>query len=281
MINPHDRHFIGKARLLRRQGKTYNEIRGVLGPISDDKLIVWLRGIPRPAETYRAARLTEVRRECRRLRGLGFTHGEIAEITGASVGSLSLWLRDIPLSAVAPPERRIERFQATCAELRERRLAAREAQIEVTAARVDPPTDRELFCVGLALYWAEGAKSKPWRVNDRVTFINGDPTVVSVFMRWLELLGVEPGRFGFRVSIHESADVARAERFWAAVVGVPVTSLKCATLKRHKPATNRKNTGEGYYGCLIVDVRKSADLYRSIEGWWRGLARSVERVETD
>jgi hypothetical protein len=41
------RHLIGRARLLRRQGKTYNEIRAVIGPCDDETLRSWLRGIPR------------------------------------------------------------------------------------------------------------------------------------------------------------------------------------------------------------------------------------------
>jgi hypothetical protein len=38
-------------------------------------------------------------------------------------------------------------------------------------------------------------------------------------------------------------------------------------LKRHNPVTVRKNVGETYHGCLRIDVKRSADLYRRIEGW--------------
>ena len=41
-------------------------------------------------------------------------------------------------------------------------------------------------------------------------------------------------------------------------------------LKRHNPKTVRKNVGEGYHGCLRIDVRRSGDLYRRIEGWAAG-----------
>jgi transcriptional regulator with XRE-family HTH domain len=152
VIDNETRHLIGKARLLRRQGKTYNEIRDALGPIEDDTLRPWMNGIPRPRATYRAAPLTELRRECRRLRGQGLTQEEIAEITGASVGSLSLWLRDIPLSAVAPRERVIERFQKTCAKSRERRMAAREAFVESKAEGLPSVDERALLFIGLAIY---------------------------------------------------------------------------------------------------------------------------------
>jgi hypothetical protein len=31
--------------------------------------------------------------------------------------------------------------------------------------------------------------------------------------------------------------------------------------------TVRKNVGETYHGCLRIEVRGGADLYRKIEGW--------------
>jgi hypothetical protein len=42
---------IARARLLRRDGKTYAEIRAVVGDVSDDRLKTWLAGIPRPPAT--------------------------------------------------------------------------------------------------------------------------------------------------------------------------------------------------------------------------------------
>jgi len=49
-------------------------------------------------------------------------------------------------------------------------------------------------------------------------------------------------------------------------VGVDAGLFQKPTLKRHKPATKRRNTGEGYRGCLIVSVLKSRRLYWLIEG---------------
>jgi hypothetical protein len=169
MIHEHDRRRVGKARLLRRQGKTYDEIRGVVGSVSDDALQIWLRGIPRPPGTYRARAKDELRLQARRLRGDGLTYDEIAEITGASQGSLSLWLRDMPREFQHSEERRLARFRATYAQIRAEKDAVREAEREEIAATVGDISNRELFLVGLALYWAEGAKSKPWRRSERVT----------------------------------------------------------------------------------------------------------------
>jgi hypothetical protein len=32
-----------------------------------------------------------------------------------------------------------------------------------------------------------------------------------------------------------------------------------------------RNVGEGYRGCLRIDVRRSGELYRRIEGWVAGI----------
>ena len=70
-----------------------------------------------------------------------------------------------------------------------------------------------------------------------------------------------------RVYIHENADVVAAQRFWQDVTGARPEQFRSPTLKHHNPKTPRKNTGEDYHGCLRIDVRLSAALYRRIEGW--------------
>ena len=132
-------------------------------------------------------------------------------------------------------------------------------------------TERELFLVGVGLYWAEGGKDKPYARREKVQFVNSVPGMVLTFLAWLGLLDVDPELICYSVMIHESADVAASERFWADLVGVGVERLQKTTLKRHNPKTVRKNTGEAYHGCLAIRVRQGADLYRRIEGWWCGI----------
>jgi hypothetical protein len=80
------------------------------------------------------------------------TYDEMGAATGASVGSLSLWLSDMPLNRFAPRERQTQRIQETCARTRERRLATREAQIAATALTIGDLSERELMMIGVALY---------------------------------------------------------------------------------------------------------------------------------
>jgi hypothetical protein len=93
--------------------------------------------------------------------------------------------------------------------------------------------------------------------------------MILFFLRFLGAAGVAPHMMIYRVYIHETADVRAAERFWLELTGADPAQFRRSILKTHKPRTVRKNVGEDYRGCLRVEVRRSAELYRRIEGWAR------------
>ena len=90
----------------------------------------------------------------------------------------------------------------------------------------------------------------------------------------MDVADISRSDLAFQLQIHETADVASAEQFWLALTGARPEQFRKTSLKRHNPETTRKNTSDGYYGCLRVDVKRSCGLYRKIEGW----ASAVTRV---
>ncbi len=152
-----------------------------------------------------------------------------------------------------------------------RRNEQREAQKAAAFAEVGEISDRELMLLGVALYWAEGVKDKSYSRREYIQFINSDAGMMRLFLSWLDLVGVEEADRQYRISIHESANLAAAEEFWRGVVGRPEADFRKPTLKRHNPKTVRKQLTDDYHGCLIVWVRKSSDLYRRVDGWWGGI----------
>ncbi|WP_116212179.1 hypothetical protein [Streptomyces olivoreticuli] len=219
---------------------------------------------------------TELQARARELRLAGRTYDEIVAELGVAKSSVSLWVRDLP-----KPQKTAEQMQAMSEArwepYRKTRALVRQQTKEAAVREIGRMTDRELFLVGVGLYWSEGSKRKAHRPQEVTVFINSDPSMITVYLAWLELLHVEPERLRYRVMIHESADVAGAEKFWADLVGIDVTSLDKTTLKKHNPKTVRKNVGEDYRGCLVVRVLKGADLYRRIEGWWYGIVLCAKR----
>ncbi|MEU1080351.1 hypothetical protein ABZ368_08885 [Streptomyces sp. NPDC005908] len=223
-----------QAVALRRAGLSRRQIRDRLHVDNNDILNRLLQGEPAPEWTKHPNAKDDLRAKARELRLKGWTYDRIQVELGCSKSSISLWVRDLPR-----PERKRGREEAAAIARRgwEAKLRLREEERQrtraVAASEIGSLTDRELFLLGVGLYWAEGSKRKPHNPQERVTFVNSDPDMISVFLAW---------------------------------VPTGPASLK-TTIKKHNPRTDRKNTGVTYKGCLRVDVRNGADLYRRIEGW--------------
>nr|WSZ96425.1 hypothetical protein OH820_12825 [Streptomyces sp. NBC_00857] len=261
-----------QAVALRREGLSRRQIRDRVRIDNNDLLNRLLEGEPPPEWTTRPNAKDDLREKARELRLRGLTYDQIQVELGCSKSSISLWVRDLP-----KPDRRDSKEQAKLAARKrwDHELALRDGARQKTKAaaarEIGFMSERELFLLGVGLYWSEGAKAKPHNPQERVSFINSDPHMIGLFLAWLDLLGVARSRLRHQVHIHESANVPSAERFWAGIVGVDVGALGKTVLKRHNPKTNRKNVGDDYRGCLNVRVLQSADLYRRIEGWWCGI----------
>ncbi|MEU6893429.1 helix-turn-helix domain-containing protein [Streptomyces sp. NPDC046557] len=269
-----------QAVALRRDGFSRREIRDRLQVFNGEILNRLLQGEAAPEWTRRPNAKDDLRDRARALRLQGLTYDQIQTELGCSKSSVSLWVRDLPkVDHRTPQEQGRDAALKRWAFEGPRREAAREASIDAARAAVGGLSDRELFLIGAALYWAEGSKSKPYRRSETATFINSDPGVIRVYLAWLSLLGITPERLRFRVMIHETADVAGAELYWADFVGVQRSQLQRTTLKKHNPKTVRKNTGTDYRGCLIVRVSASCDLYRRIEGTWCGIVGAVDSID--
>ncbi|MFD5235986.1 hypothetical protein [Streptomyces tendae] len=267
-----------RAVALRREGLSRRQIRDRLHVDNNDILNRLLEGEPPPEWTKRPNAKDDLRDRARELRLQGWTYDQIQVELGCSKSSISLWVRDLP-----KPERRAPSEQAKLAARKrwEHELAVRDVARKQTKAaarrEIGELSTRDLFLTGVALYWAEGTKDKPYDRREKVIFVNSDPGVIQIYGAWLRLLGVAPDRIQYRVMIHITADVEAARRYWANLVGVDASAFQRTTIKKHNPKTVRKNVGEDYRGCLVVSVSQSADLYRQIEGWWTGLVVEAQR----
>lgn len=245
---------------------------------NNDILNRLLEGEPPPEWTKRPNAKDGLREKARELRLNGMTYDQIQVELGCSKSSISLWVRDLP----KPPPRRTPAEQAKLASRKrwDHELAIRDAERQKTKQeafdQIGQLSDRELLIAGVTLYWAEGGKDKAYDRRESLKFINSDPNVIKLYLQWLDLLQVPRERLRFAVSIHESADVPAAERFWAEIANVSPEAFRKSMLKRHNPKTIRKNTGEAYRGCLAVYVTQSADLYRRVEGAWYGIVLGAD-----
>jgi hypothetical protein len=130
-------------------------------------------------------------------------------------------------------------------------------------------SDRELFLIGIALYWAEGTKPKEHRPSAQVEFANSDGNMISLFLKWLQLTqGVENSEIQPVLHIHKNriSDVQTIKAYWSEVTQLPQSAFNRVVVKQHNPRTRRKNVDENYHGLLALRVRRSTMLNRRIQG---------------
>lgn len=215
----------------------------------------------------------ELREQAAALRRSGVGRADIARRLGVGFSTVARWFREDGV-ARPPGAGRLEVWRESNRRTIEERWAHQQAEQDAHRDAVGPLTERELFLVGVALYWAEGTKSKPWRRDHAVKFVNSDPTVIRVFLAWVDLVGIPRSRLRCSILIHESADVAAAEAYWRDLVG-PDVVFNATTLKRHRPTTVRKNVGPAYRGCLSIKMLQGATTYRLVAGSWEGIVAAV------
>lgn len=266
-----------QAVQLRLAGLSRSQIAEALGLAAGggEPLTTWLRDVPAPAWTRRPRAKDDLRATAVGMREEGRSYREIREVVGVSKSTLSLWLRDIPLTEDQQRALTVRGPESTAARHAENRALAARRRAHVRAQareQIAELSESELFVGGVVAYWAEGSKNKPWRHGQSVQFMNSDPAMIRLFLAWLRLVGVSPERLIFRLHIHESAAASEAITFWSHIVDAPESQFGKPTIKRHKPLTVRKNVGSDYHGCLLVYVRNSATLNLQIAGWFEGLS---------
>lgn len=217
-----------------------------------------------------------------KLRKEGKTYSEILKQIPVAKSTLSEWLRDVGLSKrqnQVLTERRIEAGRRGGLARKRQRLENVEKIRLESLNSIKGISKKELWIIGVILYWAEGTKEKDFRPGSGVNFNNSDPRMIKVFVKWLlESCKVSRDRITFEIYIHENSknDVQKAKEYWSKVTGFSMEKFGKVYFKKNKIKTIRRNTGDLYYGLLRVRVIASSTLVRQIAGWTEGIVNKIK-----
>lgn len=126
------------------------------------------------------------------------------------------------------------------------------------ATSITSLTHRELFMLGLGLYWGEGVKAD----SSALAIINSDPEIIRIAMRWFaDCYSVDRDRFRPRVFINElhRSREKSVLHFWSEKIGLPKKQFsKVVFIKRvNRKVYENHNT---YYGVLALRISKGTVL---------------------
>jgi len=207
------------------------------------------------------------------LRKQGKTYNEILKVVDVSKSTLSLWLRDVGLSK--PQKQKITALRIAA----QKRGAARRHELcvqeidcinKICKKDIVSIKNNELFFIGLALYWAEGAKRNGNRPGVMVDFGNTDPAMLKIFIQWLfKFTETTSGDITLRLHLHENHK--KREKaiiiLWAKKLGMTEEHFGKTIFKKYNPKTVRKKVDDSYIGLVSIRVKKSTTLNRRIMGW--------------
>lgn len=224
---------------------------------------------------------TDLKEKAVALRKKGFSYSEILKEIPVARSTLSLWLRKVGL---AKRQKHLLTEKKMAGILRGG-AARREQRLKLTKAiHIDAEADmagfnlRDLWLIGIALYWAEGNKERSYRVSQRVAFSNSDGEMVRVFITWLvKCLSISREDIKCELYVHEThkARIPEIINFWSEKTGFDQDHFTRIYYKRSLPKrTYRKNTGLLYNGLVRVNIASSTSLNRKIAGWVQGIIKN-------
>lgn len=214
------------------------------------------------------------RKKARFLRQKGFSLREIAEKINSPKSSISIWVRDIPLTS-----EQIERL-----ELKQDRARAKAANhpnspknvwahirnsiSDSSCEEIPAKMSKEILkIIGSGLYWAEGYK----RGHNAVNFSNSDSAMVVLMMRFFrEICRVPETKFRGVVHIHPHLDRNKALKFWSEVSKIPLNQFHKTQLGISRASKHKRDTLPlGTFRIVICDTR----LKSRIDGWIKGMSK--------
>ena len=142
------------------------------------------------------------------LRRKGLTYREILERVPVAKSSISLWLKDFPLTTkekeILKKRKNTDmtRWRAMAgAALSQRRVERDKALFLVAREEFQTAIREPLFQVGIALYWAEGAKRA-----STFSFINSDVDMTILMLDWVRkyLVLADENQIRMRVFTHKA-----------------------------------------------------------------------------
>jgi hypothetical protein len=147
---------------------------------------------------------------------------------------------------------------------REQRIRNHISQRKQGAITVGKISKRDIFVLGLGLYWGEGYKGS----NGEMGFTNSNPEMILFYLRWLYLLNIHKEDLIFRLSINKIFKKQEKEmiNFWVKYLRIYQSQFSKTTLIKSKLRKLDYGNIAKYKGTLRVKVRKGLALKNKILG---------------
>ena len=179
-----------------------------------------------------------------RMRKKEMSYSQIRKEINVSKGTLSRWLRDMPLSKKRVSElrdkneKRIERYRETMKKKREDRM---DRKIKIQKKKLLPISKRDMLIAGFFWYWGEGGKT----TRSSVVVCNTDPAASRFGLSWmLNSLKIPIEKVKVRLHLYRDMNIGSEMQYWSDLLCIPEKQFQKTQLKK----TNFRSINHGNYG---------------------------------
>lgn len=215
------------------------------------------------------------------LRRQGKTYSEILKVVPVAKSTLSIWFQSVDLSK--KQKQVITKKRLACSKRggdvkRKQRIERQNLIFSRAKSEISNLSKKDLFLIGVILYWAEGSKEKEYHPGSPLRFANSDHNMIKLFLYWLEEVRVTKERISFDIYLHDNNKYRIQEviKYWSNHTGFSKKLFR-VYFKKNILKTKRRNISpETYFGVLRIYVKESSDLVRKINGWVNGIVESLK-----
>ena len=200
------------------------------------------------------------------LRKQGKSYSQIKKLLKLSKSTLSVWLRDYPLSKQRIRElrdwneQRIEKYRETMRKKRELRL---KQYYKEQKKVLFPLNKREFFLSGLFLYWGEGSKT-----STTLSISNTDPSIIKFFIDWLtKNLLVPKEKIKIQLHLYTDMNIKKELKFWSEILNIHFKQFIKPYIKKTSSARINHKGGFGHGTCnaRVGDARLAERIHVTIK----------------
>lgn len=204
-----------------------------------------------------------IREEAIQLRLKGFTYSQIKRELNVQKSTLSNWLKNISLteeqlnSLASNKERaediRKEKYRKTRQNKKLNRLGSVYAQ---QIKELLPLSKKELFLIGVFLYWGEGEKT-----HGKISVSNSNPKVIQFTLYWMiHALGVPKEKIRVNLHLYKDMNIAESITYWSKALGLPKEQFRKPYIKdSNRLGLTYKSFGRGtcrlYFGSVELSEK--------------------------
>lgn len=210
--------------------------------------------------------LLEKKEKAISLRRMGLSYKEILQKIPVAKSSLSLWLKDLPLTEEEKDilrkrtDSNISRGRIkSAAANRNNRLLREKEQLKVAREEFNLLKEEPMFLCGISLYWAEGSKR-----SSGFQFTNSDPEMIKFMVLWCRSYFKKQEKIYLRLYNHKPYAHENCEKFWSNITDIPLADFKKTV---YKPSNLGVKKRPGYRGCIRIEIPKSMHLLRKMQFW--------------